>query len=219
MAKKPFVTLNLGTNGLKVTSGPPPMAGQAGCLQGQDRLAVTHPSSRNARCARWDTKGQWAVCVEPINKARELVTRHILHLAYDVTSGQTAGEKALRHFSHFLSRFRGYPKTSHWLSVGKACLAWGHRDCWYSLRSLRRRRISSLNSSGRGGVMSVRERGDDEAVIASWRMEVKSCTSRSSWSGDSAGVGGGRCLSARWFAKRCQLILVGRAGRYDMIHI
>ncbi|KAG8329882.1 hypothetical protein J6590_076909 [Homalodisca vitripennis] len=39
----PSVTLNLGTNGLKVTSEPPSMAGQAGCLQGQDRSAVTHP--------------------------------------------------------------------------------------------------------------------------------------------------------------------------------
>ncbi|KAG8292381.1 hypothetical protein J6590_041488, partial [Homalodisca vitripennis] len=84
-AKKPFVTLNLGTNGLKVTSGPPPMAGQAGCLQGQDRLVWDVRLDQ----ARWDTKGQWAVCVEPINKARELVTRHILHLAYDVTSGRT----------------------------------------------------------------------------------------------------------------------------------
>ncbi|KAG8326668.1 hypothetical protein J6590_035766 [Homalodisca vitripennis] len=49
-AKKPSLTLNLGTNGLKVTSKPPPMAGQAGCLQGQDRSAVTHPSSSLARC-------------------------------------------------------------------------------------------------------------------------------------------------------------------------
>ncbi|KAG8246270.1 hypothetical protein J6590_087984 [Homalodisca vitripennis] len=38
-AKKPSLTLNLGTNGLKVTSKPPPTAG---CLQGQDtqRLAI-----------------------------------------------------------------------------------------------------------------------------------------------------------------------------------
>ncbi|KAG8269021.1 response to oxidative stress [Homalodisca vitripennis] len=43
------LTLNLGTNGLKATSEPPPMAGQAGCLQGQDRSAVTHPSSSHAR--------------------------------------------------------------------------------------------------------------------------------------------------------------------------
>ncbi|KAG8316479.1 hypothetical protein J6590_049603 [Homalodisca vitripennis] len=48
-AKKPSLTLNLGTNGLKVTSKPPPMAGQAGCLQGQDRSAVNHPSSSHAR--------------------------------------------------------------------------------------------------------------------------------------------------------------------------
>ncbi|KAG8316507.1 hypothetical protein J6590_049633 [Homalodisca vitripennis] len=48
-AKKPSITLNLGTNGLKVTSEPPPMAGQAGCLQGQNRSAVTHPSSSHAR--------------------------------------------------------------------------------------------------------------------------------------------------------------------------
>ncbi|KAG8284697.1 hypothetical protein J6590_097376, partial [Homalodisca vitripennis] len=48
-AKKYSLTCNLGTNGLKVTSEPPPMAGQAGCLQGQDRSAVTHPSSSHAR--------------------------------------------------------------------------------------------------------------------------------------------------------------------------
>ncbi|KAG8303729.1 hypothetical protein J6590_002736 [Homalodisca vitripennis] len=47
--KKPSLTLNLGTNGLKVTSEPPPMAGQAGCSQGQDRSAVTYPSSSHAR--------------------------------------------------------------------------------------------------------------------------------------------------------------------------
>ncbi|KAG8296654.1 hypothetical protein J6590_051634 [Homalodisca vitripennis] len=39
------LTLNLETNGFKVTSEPQPMAGQAGCLQGQDHSAVTHPSS------------------------------------------------------------------------------------------------------------------------------------------------------------------------------
>ncbi|KAG8283946.1 hypothetical protein J6590_003638 [Homalodisca vitripennis] len=32
-----------------VTSEPPPMAGQAGCLQGQDHSAATHPSSSHAR--------------------------------------------------------------------------------------------------------------------------------------------------------------------------
>ncbi|KAG8262691.1 hypothetical protein J6590_049239 [Homalodisca vitripennis] len=49
-AKKPSITLNLGTNGLKVTSEPPPpMAGQAGCLQGQDRSAVIYPSSSYAQ--------------------------------------------------------------------------------------------------------------------------------------------------------------------------
>ncbi|KAG8272636.1 hypothetical protein J6590_037931 [Homalodisca vitripennis] len=53
-AKKPSLTLNLGTNGLKVTSEPPPMAGQAGRLQGQDRSAVTYPSSGHARrCLIW----------------------------------------------------------------------------------------------------------------------------------------------------------------------
>ncbi|KAG8279981.1 hypothetical protein J6590_092521 [Homalodisca vitripennis] len=36
-AKKPSLTLNLGTNGLKVTSEPPPMAGQAGRCK--DRIA------------------------------------------------------------------------------------------------------------------------------------------------------------------------------------
>ncbi|KAG8247782.1 hypothetical protein J6590_053998 [Homalodisca vitripennis] len=40
--QKPSLTFNLNTNGLKVTSEPPPMAGQAGCLLGQDRSAVTH---------------------------------------------------------------------------------------------------------------------------------------------------------------------------------
>ncbi|KAG8254217.1 hypothetical protein J6590_011915 [Homalodisca vitripennis] len=48
-AKKPSLPLNLGTNGLKVTSEPPPMVGQAGRLQGQDRSAVTYPSSGHAR--------------------------------------------------------------------------------------------------------------------------------------------------------------------------
>ncbi|KAG8265736.1 hypothetical protein J6590_088044 [Homalodisca vitripennis] len=53
-AKKPSLTLNLGTNGLKVTSEPPPMAGQAGRLQGQDRSAVYHTSSSHARrCLIW----------------------------------------------------------------------------------------------------------------------------------------------------------------------
>ncbi|KAG8282102.1 hypothetical protein J6590_044845 [Homalodisca vitripennis] len=48
-AKKPSLTLNLGTNGLKVTYEPPPIVGQAGCLQGLDLSAVTHPSSSHAR--------------------------------------------------------------------------------------------------------------------------------------------------------------------------
>ncbi|KAG8294299.1 hypothetical protein J6590_106138, partial [Homalodisca vitripennis] len=53
-AKKPSLTLSLGTNGLKVTSEPPPMAGQAGRLQGQDRSAVTYPSSGHSRrCLIW----------------------------------------------------------------------------------------------------------------------------------------------------------------------
>ncbi|KAG8270345.1 hypothetical protein J6590_087434 [Homalodisca vitripennis] len=53
-AKKPSLTLNLGTNGLKVTSEPPPMAGQTGRLQGQDRSEVTCPSSSHARrCLIW----------------------------------------------------------------------------------------------------------------------------------------------------------------------
>ncbi|KAG8274027.1 hypothetical protein J6590_008154 [Homalodisca vitripennis] len=42
------LTLNLGINGLKVTSEPPPMAGQAGCLQGQDRSAG-QPSKQQPR--------------------------------------------------------------------------------------------------------------------------------------------------------------------------
>ncbi|KAG8315320.1 hypothetical protein J6590_073374 [Homalodisca vitripennis] len=53
-AKKSSLTLNLGINGLKVTSEPPPMAGQVGCLQGQDRSAATHPSGSHARrCLIW----------------------------------------------------------------------------------------------------------------------------------------------------------------------
>ncbi|KAG8304343.1 hypothetical protein J6590_096282, partial [Homalodisca vitripennis] len=52
--KKPSLTLNLGTNGLKETSEPPPMPGQAGRLQGQDRSAVTCPSCSHARrCLIW----------------------------------------------------------------------------------------------------------------------------------------------------------------------
>ncbi|KAG8321531.1 hypothetical protein J6590_045596 [Homalodisca vitripennis] len=48
-AKKPSLTLNLETNGLKVTSEPPATAGQAGYLHRQDRSAVTHPSNSHAR--------------------------------------------------------------------------------------------------------------------------------------------------------------------------
>ncbi|KAG8262947.1 hypothetical protein J6590_042748 [Homalodisca vitripennis] len=47
-AKKPSLTLNLGNNGLKATSEPPPMPGHADCLQGQDRSVVTRPSSNLA---------------------------------------------------------------------------------------------------------------------------------------------------------------------------
>ncbi|KAG8267931.1 hypothetical protein J6590_039315 [Homalodisca vitripennis] len=36
-------------HGSMVTAEPPPTAGQAGCFQGQDRSAVTHPSSSHAR--------------------------------------------------------------------------------------------------------------------------------------------------------------------------
>ncbi|KAG8301571.1 hypothetical protein J6590_050738 [Homalodisca vitripennis] len=49
MSKKPSLTLNLRTTGFKVTSEPPPTAGQAGCLQRQDRSAVSHPSVSHAR--------------------------------------------------------------------------------------------------------------------------------------------------------------------------
>ncbi|KAG8326273.1 hypothetical protein J6590_046542 [Homalodisca vitripennis] len=39
---------------LKVTSEAPKMAGEADCLQGQDRSAVTHPNSSHAgRCLIW----------------------------------------------------------------------------------------------------------------------------------------------------------------------
>ncbi|KAG8262468.1 hypothetical protein J6590_052113 [Homalodisca vitripennis] len=44
----------IGRSGLKVTSEPPPTTGQAECFQGQDRSAVTHPSSSHARrCLIW----------------------------------------------------------------------------------------------------------------------------------------------------------------------
>ncbi|KAG8337639.1 hypothetical protein J6590_017734 [Homalodisca vitripennis] len=49
MANKSSLTLNLGTNGLKLTSETPPMVGQAGYLQRQDRSAVTHPSKQQPR--------------------------------------------------------------------------------------------------------------------------------------------------------------------------
>ncbi|KAG8283749.1 hypothetical protein J6590_011119 [Homalodisca vitripennis] len=53
-AKKPSLTLMLGTNGLKALPNHHPPARQAGCLQGQDRSAVTHPSSSHARrCLIW----------------------------------------------------------------------------------------------------------------------------------------------------------------------
>ncbi|KAG8274286.1 hypothetical protein J6590_004309 [Homalodisca vitripennis] len=52
-AKKPLLTLNVGTNGLKVTSEPPPMARQAGCLQGSDRSA-SHPSKQQPRSTLLD---------------------------------------------------------------------------------------------------------------------------------------------------------------------
>ncbi|KAG8283971.1 hypothetical protein J6590_003662 [Homalodisca vitripennis] len=49
MDKNPSMTLKLEiNNGLNVTSKPPPMARQAGCLQGQGRSAVTHPSDCHA---------------------------------------------------------------------------------------------------------------------------------------------------------------------------
>ncbi|KAG8304156.1 hypothetical protein J6590_100986 [Homalodisca vitripennis] len=47
--RSPPKTLNSRTKGLKVTSVPPVMAGQTGCLQGQDRSAIIHPSSSHAR--------------------------------------------------------------------------------------------------------------------------------------------------------------------------
>ncbi|KAG8304802.1 hypothetical protein J6590_085727 [Homalodisca vitripennis] len=47
-AKKPSLTFIL-KGDLKVTSEPTPMAGQVGCLQGQDRSAGTHLSNNHAR--------------------------------------------------------------------------------------------------------------------------------------------------------------------------
>ncbi|KAG8242815.1 hypothetical protein J6590_057913 [Homalodisca vitripennis] len=49
--KKPSLTLNLETNGLKVTSEPPPMAGQAGCLQGS---LSGHPPKQQPRSTSLD---------------------------------------------------------------------------------------------------------------------------------------------------------------------
>ncbi|KAG8299301.1 hypothetical protein J6590_104294 [Homalodisca vitripennis] len=46
---KPSLTIKQGSNALKVFYEPPPMAGQTGYLQGQDRSAVTHPSRRHYR--------------------------------------------------------------------------------------------------------------------------------------------------------------------------
>ncbi|KAG8286917.1 hypothetical protein J6590_049006 [Homalodisca vitripennis] len=52
-AKKPSLTLKLGTNGLKAISEPPPMARRAACKD-KIALAVTHPSSSHARrCLIW----------------------------------------------------------------------------------------------------------------------------------------------------------------------
>ncbi|KAG8300479.1 hypothetical protein J6590_075055 [Homalodisca vitripennis] len=44
-AIKPSLSHNLKTTGLKRPSKPSPIAGQADYLQGQNQLAVTHPSS------------------------------------------------------------------------------------------------------------------------------------------------------------------------------
>lgn len=40
--EKPSLTFNLGTNGLKVTSGPPLVSGRAGCMQGLVRFLLTN---------------------------------------------------------------------------------------------------------------------------------------------------------------------------------
>ncbi|KAG8241312.1 hypothetical protein J6590_089002 [Homalodisca vitripennis] len=50
--KSPLYQLTCGPS--EVTSETPPTTGKAGCLQGQDRSAVTHPSSIHARrCTRY----------------------------------------------------------------------------------------------------------------------------------------------------------------------
>ncbi|KAG8280845.1 hypothetical protein J6590_071726 [Homalodisca vitripennis] len=54
------------TTALKVTSEPPPVVGQADCLQGQDCSASTHPSSSHDRCLIWSL----AITVEPAVMAR-----------------------------------------------------------------------------------------------------------------------------------------------------
>ncbi|KAG8330356.1 hypothetical protein J6590_065952 [Homalodisca vitripennis] len=45
--KESPLTLDLGTNGLNVTSGPPPMAGQTGCLQS---LSIHEMFQENITC-------------------------------------------------------------------------------------------------------------------------------------------------------------------------
>ncbi|KAG8274208.1 hypothetical protein J6590_004230 [Homalodisca vitripennis] len=86
-AKKLSLTLNLGTNDLKVTVEPPPMVEQAGCLQGQGRSAATHPSSSHARrclirlscdnrCTRYTTPladGQTVQSVNRVFSSRQLL--------------------------------------------------------------------------------------------------------------------------------------------------
>ncbi|KAG8322824.1 hypothetical protein J6590_015814 [Homalodisca vitripennis] len=47
--KKHSLTLNLGTNGLKLPCEPPPMIGQAVCLKVQDRSMVIHPRTSQAQ--------------------------------------------------------------------------------------------------------------------------------------------------------------------------
>ncbi|KAG8295032.1 hypothetical protein J6590_089703 [Homalodisca vitripennis] len=50
-AKADKLSLSLGTNGVKVTSEPPPTTGQPGCSRGHDRSAILHASTTNGRAA------------------------------------------------------------------------------------------------------------------------------------------------------------------------
>ncbi|KAG8303072.1 hypothetical protein J6590_018533 [Homalodisca vitripennis] len=51
---------------------PPPIAGQTSCLQGQDRLAFTHPSSSHDRRNHINLSSLMAFLFDHITAAKEL---------------------------------------------------------------------------------------------------------------------------------------------------